>query len=81
MRATKDAAHIGVIDRSVSFGSGGTMFNEIRAALYGRSDIPVTGFVAGIGGRDVKEEDIEEMINMIAAGKEGTVFINTRGDQ
>ena len=57
------------------------MFNEIRAALYGRSDIPVTGFVAGIGGRDVKEEDIEEMINMMAAGKEGTVFINTRGDQ
>ena len=81
VRATKDAAHIGVIDRSVSFGSGGTMFNEIKAALYGRSDIPVTGFVAGIGGRDVKEEDIEEMINMIAAGKEGTVFINTRGDQ
>ena len=34
--------------------------------------------MAGIGGRDVKEEDIEEMINMMAAGKEGTVFINTR---
>ena len=30
---------------------------------------------------DVKEEDIEEMINIMAAGKEGTVFINTRGDQ
>ncbi|MEM0157249.1 MAG: transketolase C-terminal domain-containing protein [Thermoplasmataceae archaeon] len=81
VRAVRAASHLGVIDRSVSFGSGGTVFNEVRAALYGRSDVPVTGFIAGIGGRDVREEDIEGMINTMAANKEGNVFINVRGDQ
>ncbi len=50
-----------VIDRNISIGSEGALFNEVKAALYGSSDSKVSGFVAGLGGKDVTYKDIETM--------------------
>ncbi|DAC72513.1 MAG TPA: pyruvate ferredoxin oxidoreductase [Thermoplasmata archaeon] len=50
-----------VIDRNISIGSEGALFNEVKAALYGESDAKVTGFIAGLGGKDVTYKDIETM--------------------
>jgi pyruvate/2-oxoacid:ferredoxin oxidoreductase alpha subunit len=47
------AKRVGVIDRNISFGHHGIFFQEVKSALYGRTDIPVIGFIAGLGGRDV----------------------------
>jgi len=58
----KHAKKIGVIDRAVSFGHEGPFFSEIKAAMYG-SNIPLYGFVAGLGGRDVSIADIESVVN------------------
>ncbi|MCS7384238.1 MAG: pyruvate ferredoxin oxidoreductase [archaeon GB-1867-097] len=51
---------IGVVDRDYSFGFGGIMHGEIKSAL---SDlhIPVQGFIAGLGGRDIRVEDFIQM--------------------
>ena len=55
-----------VVDRSLSYGHAGAAATEIRSALYrGTRHIPVLGFVAGLGGRDVRYTD---MIAMIQAG-------------
>lgn len=75
---------IGVFDRSVSFGSAGQCFLEVRNAMYGH-DIPIYNFIAGLGGLDVREEDIEFMFNKLTEVKDikdiedPIIFINTRG--
>lgn len=69
---------VGVLDRSISFAPMGSIANEVKAALYGRSEIPVCGFIAGLGGRDVKVEDFVEMYNIIRSGAQGNHYINVR---
>ena len=41
-----------MLDRSASFGGqGGPVFTEIRSAMYGQQ-VPVHGYIYGLGGRD-----------------------------
>ncbi len=77
--AVKDLRAVGVLDRSVSFGAAGSTASEVRAALYGRSDIPVVGFIAGLGGRDVRVEDFEQMFSIIGKESPGNYYINIKG--
>jgi pyruvate/2-oxoacid:ferredoxin oxidoreductase alpha subunit len=57
---------VGVIDRNISFGAGGIFAQEIKASLYGEKKAPpIFSFIAGLGGRDVKPEDIEEMVRIM----------------
>jgi pyruvate/2-oxoacid:ferredoxin oxidoreductase alpha subunit len=72
------AKRIGVIDRNISFGHHGIFYQEVKSALYGRTDIPVIGYIAGLWGRDVtpkvirtiaekliRDETPDELINWI----------------
>jgi len=44
----------GVIDRNISIGSGGVVFNELRSALYDVDDKPsAIGFHTGLSGEEV----------------------------
>jgi len=58
-----------VIDRNISIGLEGVLFNEVKAALYGESDAKATGFIAGLGGKDVTYKDIETMCRKSMKGK------------
>ncbi len=54
---------IAVIDRNLSIGVGGIFAQELRASLYAcQEKPPVFGFIAGLGGRDMTPELIEEAI-------------------
>jgi pyruvate/2-oxoacid:ferredoxin oxidoreductase alpha subunit len=53
---------IAVIDRNISFGHGGIFAQEIKSALYNHGQPPLFGFIAGLGGRDITPELIEEII-------------------
>jgi 2-oxoisovalerate ferredoxin oxidoreductase alpha subunit len=58
----KNAQMLTIIDRQVSYGMEGPLHTETKATLYSRTDSPlVTGFIAGLGGRDVTVHDIEDM--------------------
>ncbi len=60
----KNVKKVFVIDRNISYGHSGIFFEEIKASLYNtKTDIPIFGFVTGLGGRDVTPELIEEMAN------------------
>lgn len=59
VNACKNAKEIRVIDRAVSFGNAGPVFIEVRDALFG-GEQEVIGFIAGLGGRDVKKEHIKK---------------------
>lgn len=65
---------LGVIDKSVSFGFEGTVYSEVKAALYsGNSrDMKTADFICGLGGRDITGKDVREMFDILkesAAGK------------
>ena len=68
-RALVSAKQIVVIDRNVSVGMGGVFWQEVRSALYGSEAgaKPVLGFIAGLGGRDVTPESIDEIIRLAKA--------------
>lgn len=58
------AKKVGVVDRSISFGHEGGFFTETKASLYGANQyIPMYGFIAGLGGRDVSMRNIESMFD------------------
>jgi len=61
---------IGVIDRNLSFGSEGIFFQEVKSALCNeKRRVPIHGFVAGLGGRDVTTEDIINMAESVKSNK------------
>ncbi|MCR5134445.1 MAG: pyruvate ferredoxin oxidoreductase, partial [Clostridiales bacterium] len=73
---------VGVIDRSISFGAEGTIFQEVKGAMYG-SNAKLGNYIVGLGGRDVSRELIKEMFDklfkMAAGGEEEEVqFLGLR---
>jgi len=59
----KKVKKVFVIDRNISFGHSGIFFEELKASLYNKDfDVPVFGFVAGLGGRDITPELIENVV-------------------
>jgi len=63
---------VGVLDRSISFGiEGGPLFHEVRSHLYG-DDRAIMPFVYGLGGRDIRVEQIVEVFKTLRdAGRSG----------
>ena len=55
-----------VIERAVSFGLGGIVYNELKGRVP-----ELYGFIAGIGGMDVSYRDIERMYELAKEGKDG----------
>ena len=61
-RCVGQAQKLAVIDRNFSFGASGIFAQEIKAALYNATDhLPVFGYVAGLGGRDITPQTIEDI--------------------
>lgn len=60
---------VGVIDRDFAFGSpfaSGVLANELRAALYPAPGRPkVLSFIAGLGGREVRADDVIDMTSTL----------------
>ena len=79
MEAASNLDAVGVLDRSTSMAPYGSTAMEVRSALYGNSKIPVAGFIAGLGGRDVKIDDFVDMFSMIKNGRSGNYYINGKG--
>ncbi len=71
---------VAVMDKSESFSAnGGPVFAETRSALYDLQERPyLINIVYGLGGRDVKVEDIEKVFGRLAdidaTGEIGTVY-------
>ncbi len=68
----KDKAVIGVLDKDISFGFEGTIFTNVNSSLSRLNKKPASyNFVAGMGGRDISKQNIEEMYNNLLDAKNG----------
>ncbi|NLX50001.1 MAG: pyruvate ferredoxin oxidoreductase [Methanospirillum sp.] len=79
--ALSGVSRVAVLDRNVSLGAGGTVHRgavvlEVKDALYGEP-IPVLDYVIGLGGRDVRIEDIKRVVELCEAG-DGDRFYGLR---
>ena len=66
--ALKNVKALAILDRSEGFsGNGGPLGAEVRMALYGKADgIKTINIVFGLGGRDAKVEDFEDLCAELA---------------
>jgi len=63
-RAVSSAHTLLVLDRAVSYGQGGTLAQELKAALYGQDQRHIVSIVMGLGGAPVTRQMIEETARM-----------------
>lgn len=84
--AIKGAKNLVLLDRVTAFAGGeisGPVALEIKSALYDKKLTPKIGnFLVGLGGRDVTDQNFEEMVERVASAKDGELpayeFINVR---
>jgi pyruvate ferredoxin oxidoreductase alpha subunit len=61
----KNKKSIGVIDRTAGLGAqGGPLYLEVKSALNKEFD-RISNFIIGLGGRDITEETIENIVNVL----------------
>lgn len=60
-RAVSRLKTLSVVDRNISLGYHGAVFTDVKAALS-QTKVRVNGFIAGLGGRDVRPADIVHML-------------------
>lgn len=58
--ALKNIKYIGVVDKNISLGFAGAVYTDVKAVL--NTDKKVSGFIAGLGGRDITVKTIETII-------------------
>ena len=64
-RIVGKAKKVAVVDRNISYGHHGMFFQEVKSALYGHDDsLPVFGFIAGLGGRDITPSTFKEIVDI-----------------
>jgi pyruvate/2-oxoacid:ferredoxin oxidoreductase alpha subunit len=63
VRKSANAKLLTVFDKSLSYGNEGPICCDVKAALYGSEGAPaVHGYIAGLGGRDVKSSHLVEAV-------------------
>lgn len=72
--ACSDVRSIAVIEKDISFGSGGALATELRSVL----DVPVASFVGGLGGRDITLQQIKDVFDAVRKDEEGLRFVGSR---
>jgi len=75
-KALNKAKYIGVVDKDISLGSDGALYSEVKAILS--SDKKVSGFVAGLGGRDIKVSSINTIIDLTEKEVNSCKFIDLK---
>jgi len=79
-KALSKCKAVAVMDRADSLnGAGGPLFTDVTSAMYGRADgVKMINYIYGLGGRDVKVDDIEvvykELQRIAKTGKVKEVY-------
>jgi pyruvate ferredoxin oxidoreductase alpha subunit len=65
-KAVSKAKNIAVLDRNISLGATGAVYTEVKAVAS--ANTKVSGFVAGLGGRDITKDTICEILGKASSG-------------
>jgi len=74
LKACRGLRSVGVLEKDVSIGANGSLYDELRSLLYG-TGTTISGFIAGLGGRDITLDDIRKIISSIKSGSENVEWV------
>lgn len=67
-----DIKGIGVLEKDISLGSHGALWSDVSACL---DNIPVSNFIAGLGGKDIKISDVKKVFSIIRKKVQGIYWV------
>lgn len=77
--ALKNANKIGILDKSISLGSVSPVYMEISSLFQERGiNKNISGFVAGLGGRDITPEVVKEIFKLLDEKPQAVRFVDLR---
>ncbi len=78
--ALKDVSKIAVLDKAVSLGAYAPIAVEMKAAFFGKKKAPkvISSFVAGLGGRDITLESVQEILRRLGTKEVNSDFIDLK---
>lgn len=75
-KACEGLDSVGVIDKNISMGANGALYDDVRSALYDLKDRPaIAGFIAGIGGKDITLDDMKSVMQKVRDKKHGVEWL------
>ena len=80
-RALKDVPRVAVLEKAISIGSYSPLLSDVRSVFSGKKKSPVTsGFVIGLGGRDITIDSIKEVFKNLTAKTVSEQFIDLKAE-
>ncbi len=73
IKIMKMARCVAVLDKSISLGEEGVLAQEIKSSAFGVAKCKIQSFIVGLGGRDITEKTIEDIIIKVKV-KNGKVW-------
>lgn len=68
-KACQKLKGIAVLDKNISLGHEGALYSDLRSVLFGK-DIIINGFIAGLGGRDITKDHLQDIIKRLKKQQE-----------
>ena len=80
-RALKDIPRVAVLEKAISIGSYSPLLSDVRSVFSGKKKSPViSGFVIGLGGRDITIDSIKEVFKNLTAKTVSEQFIDLKAE-
>ncbi|MFC1703243.1 pyruvate ferredoxin oxidoreductase [Candidatus Omnitrophota bacterium] len=77
--ALKDVSEIAVVDKSISLGLNGPLYTDLTSIYLGQRTVPkVSGFVIGLGGRDITKNSIRQIVERLSGEQVDCEFIDVK---
>ncbi|MFH1232366.1 MAG: pyruvate ferredoxin oxidoreductase [Patescibacteria group bacterium] len=76
LQILKSAKYIAVLDKSISLGQMGCLASDIKAICQNKIQAKIQSFIVGLGGKDITEKIIREIIKEVGNKNNRTLFIN-----
>lgn len=78
-KVLKNVSKIAVLEKAVSLGSYSPLLSEVRSAFSGRkSSAAISGFVIGLGGRDITIDSIKEVFKRLNSKQTSEEYIDLK---
>ena len=78
--AVRNAEAVAVLEKDISFGNEGTVYTNVNSALHKAGiNVPTSGYIGGLGGKNISEEEIESIFREIAENKPAVRFLGIGG--
>ncbi|MDD4909578.1 MAG: transketolase C-terminal domain-containing protein [Candidatus Omnitrophica bacterium] len=78
--ALKNTGRVAVLDKSISLGAYGPLYTDLKGAFFARKKAPkaISGFVAGLGGRDITRETIKDIFKKLSGKQVNAEFMDLK---